>query len=214
MFTAREFPNMPWGEAYDTHCTDQETDDVAPESCTHQQPGCLAAEPGYIVTQDWRGIRAFKKTCQCPAGRSELTPATWPLWATEDLPPGYAQGPEMLLSSRPRKGVARAPYAVPATDAEQKAMPQIPDRPRGGSALEAGATCPLLEACPGQSWPENPPTTEALPTDPGGSAPPVAVTAALSETSTTATGSAGKIISVPRGGRGSGRLGTRTQLHL
>lgn len=49
MFTAREFPNMPWGEAYDTHCTDQETDDVAPESCTHQQPGCLAAEPGCSV---------------------------------------------------------------------------------------------------------------------------------------------------------------------
>lgn len=32
---------------------------------------------------------------------------------------------------------------------------------------QASVTCPLLEACPGQSWPENPSTMEALPTDPG-----------------------------------------------
>lgn len=121
----------------------------------------------WSVTQDWRGIGAFKKTCKCPAGRSELTPPTWAPLGHGRPPTRLRPGPEMLLSSRPRKGVARAPDTVPAADAEQKATPQLQDRPPGGSALEASVPGPLLEACPGQSQPENPPTREALPTDPG-----------------------------------------------
>lgn len=93
----------------------------------------------WSVTQDWRGIGAFKKTCKCPAGRSELTPPTWAPLGHGRPPTRLRPGPEMLLSSRPRKGVARAPDTVPAQMPSRRQRPRFKTGPQEGRLLRPGS---------------------------------------------------------------------------
>lgn len=117
MFTSSEFPNMPWGGANNAHCTDQETDDVATESCTHQEPAAPKPWlPGsrtevLCLLPRVEGIRAFEKTYKCPARMPELTPTTWAPLGQGRPPIRLGPGPEMFLSPRPRNGTAKDPIS-------------------------------------------------------------------------------------------------------